>query len=103
LSIRSWLTIALLLAAVVPLSGAGAASTGCRVNTYAAIDLGGGLYMYGTAKEFWQESNGEAGLQRTATFCKDGPSIPADTCIVHSETFAALDCGAEYAAASLAA
>lgn len=98
MNIRSWLAIVALVAAVVPLSGAGAAATGCRVNTYSALELGGGYYMYGTAKEIWQESNGEPGLQRTTSFCTGGAGIPADTCIVHSETFAALECGAEFAA-----
>jgi hypothetical protein len=99
LSIRSWLALAAIVAATIPLLGAGAAPAGCRVNTYTAIDLGGGTYMYGTAKEFWQESNGEPGLQRTASFCTDGTAFPADTCIVHSETFAAVDCGAQLASA----
>lgn len=89
--------------ALVPLSGAGAASTtGCRVNTYSAFELGDGIYMYGTAKEFWQESNGVAGLQRTTSFCSDGRSIAPDTCITHSETFAAVICGFEYAGSTFA-
>lgn len=97
MSKRSWLALAAIVAAVMPLSGAAGAGEGCRVNTYAAIDLGGGLYMYGTAKEFWQESNGVPGLQRTVSFCSGGPALPSDTCLVHSETFAALECGAELA------
>lgn len=98
---RTWLAIALLVASLVPLSGAGATATGCAVKTYAAIEIGDGFYMYGTAKEFWHESNGVPGLQRTVSFCSGGTALPADTCIKHTETFASLECGAEYAAATL--
>lgn len=52
-------------------------------------------HMYGTAKEFWEESNGIAGLQRSQTPCV-GFTISADTCITHSENGALVNCALEY-------
>jgi hypothetical protein len=89
---RSFVTALVILATTLPLSGAGAAEGACRVNTYDALDLGG-YYLYGTAKEIWQEGNGLPGLQRTASYCEDGTTLAPDACIWHSESFAAIECG----------
>lgn len=90
------MALAAMLVALAPLSGVSATdATGCRVTTYTAI-LVDGYYMYGSASEFWEESNGIAGLQRSSSFCTGTSAIPEDTCIVHSETFRAVTCVAAY-------
>lgn len=59
----------------------------------------GDHYMVGTAAEFWEETNGIDGLQRTTSRCSDGQaSIPPDRCITHTENNALVACASSYPA-----
>lgn len=82
--IQEWLMG--LLAALSLLVAGGAApvdTTGCTVRTVPAEKVGA-FYLYGPY-EVWQETNGIEGLQRGASSCANGASIPADTCFTHTE------------------
>lgn len=54
--------------------------------------------MVGTAYEFWEETNGVAGLQRSDSPCVGHAPIPADRCITHTENNALLACASAYPA-----
>lgn len=54
--------------------------------------------MVGTAYEFWEETNGVAGLQRSESPCIGQPTLPADRCITHTENGALIACATSYPA-----
>lgn len=84
-----------LVAASFAVLPAGALPDGCRDITQASIQVDK-YHMFGTAYEFWEESNGLAGLQRVSTWCAPGYTLPADTCITHSENYALVACLSTY-------
>lgn len=83
------------LALVAPLAGAATDTSGCTVKTTQALAIDD-YYVVGTAAEFWQETNGVEGLQRSASPCLGRASIPADTCITHRENGALIACLSTY-------
>lgn len=85
----------LALAIVAPIAGAATDTRGCYVRTYSALMIGD-MYVYGVATEFWEESNGIDGLQRTASPCLEGDPLPADLCITHKENYALVSCASTY-------
>lgn len=91
-------------ATVAPLAGVTATdTTGCNVDTSSTT---GDFQMdderyYSLGVELWQESNGVDGLQRSASWCKGRASIPADTCVTHSETGSLVNCGTRFARAQI--
>lgn len=85
------------MALAAPLAGAATDSTGCFVRTTQAIEFAP-YYMVGTAAEFWEETNGIAGLQRSDSGCIGRPALPADTCITRTENTALVSCSAEFLA-----
>jgi len=81
----------LVVALLAPFAGATADTLGCYVRTSQALALGD-HYVYGTAKEIWEETNGIPGLQRADSPCIDGESLPRDLCVIHSENGALVAC-----------
>jgi hypothetical protein len=55
----------------------------------------GDYYLFAGA-ELWEESNDIPGLQRFASSCIGRASLPADTCVTHTENGALVGCLSEY-------